>query len=314
MNGMNIDQIRESISNALSLFAENLGSLEKAPLAIPEISVDSDDSDKRSALRSMLKLLASDSRDRVLSDEDIDHASSFFAKLYGGENRYRHRYADVCDFVFTTFKETKGELDDGVPYSVNCLAENIGIIYEHMASGNYADQAKSVLKLADHIDLEKTRLKHFIEQRAAIVKFEEAVEKMHAERKEAEKERGKLESEFNERLDETRMEYIAILGVFSAVVLAFNGAIGFSDVSISALGTTSGLRALVFITAMVGFVLINAICILLVFLWKMSFNHKKIELGGWPRNCIITADVVLMIIMLAAVAMGHPSVRSFFGM
>lgn len=40
------------------------------------------------------------------------------------------------------------------------------------------------------------------------------------------------------------------------------------------------MKALVFLTALVGFVLINTVCILLVFIWKMSFNHRNVELGN----------------------------------
>ncbi|MFR2030596.1 MAG: hypothetical protein ACLS3M_03760 [Collinsella sp.] len=40
------------------------------------------------------------------------------------------------------------------------------------------------------------------------------------------------------------------------------------------------MKALVFLTALVGFVLINTVYILLVFIWKMFFNHRNVELGN----------------------------------
>lgn len=295
------DEALKSFSCALEIFAKGIGKLTKPPLEIPEIAEGDDDSRKREALRLMLESLASADTESALSSDDIDGASRFFARLYGGQEPYRHRYADICDLVFSEMDQSGGELDDGVPYSVNCLAENIRIIHESMVAKGDDAQARSVLKLADHIDLEKTRLGHYISQQQDLLKFKEAVA-------DAKREKDEAASDFAKRLDKTRMEYIAILGVFAAVVLAFNGGVGFFISTLGALGIDSGIRTLVFQTALVGFVLINTICILLVFVWKMSFNHQKVKLGTWPRNCLIATEVVLVLIMVAAV-LGYPHIR-----
>lgn len=311
------ESIVSNFSQALESFMAQIKPLAKTPLKIPEISADSDDAKKRAALREILESLADAKDDRALDESDIDRASEFFASLYGGDG-YRHRYADICDLVLNALGESDDGLDNGVPYSVNCLAENIGTIYEHMVEFAYGDQAKSVLKLADHIDLERTRLRHYIKQNDTMIEFRGALNSLREEREESERQRSELElslqDEFNKRLDQTKAEYIGILGIFSAVVLVFNGAVGFSSASISSLGTASGVRALVLIVALVGFILINAICILLVFLWKMSFNYRKIDLGKWPRNCLIAADVFLISIMAMMLALGHPFIRGIIGL
>ena len=305
--GREYEVAAKDFGEALSLLAEKVSELYKPPLDVPEMREDLDDSKKREALRKMLNSLASVHKEAALSDGDISKAADFFALLYGGEEPYRHRYADICDLVFSELGQAEDELDDGVPYSVNCLAENIRIIHMQLVERGCTDQAKSVLKLADHIDLEKTRLSHFIKQRKDMRDFKDAVSEVEAER-------AKLEKEFDERLDKTRMEYIAILGVFAAVVLAFNGGVGFSVSLLNSIGIAGGVRTLVLLTALVGFVLVNAICILLVFVWKMSFNHRDVKLGKWPRNCLITADAFLIGIMLVMMALGHPAVRAFVGL
>lgn len=297
----------ESFSGVLEVLSAGIKKLTKTPLDVPEIAKNDDDSRKREALRLMLKSLASVDNKSALSTDDIDRASDFFASLYGGREPYRHRYADVCNIIFSEMDQSNGELDDGVPYSVNCLAENIRIIHEHMVVNGQNAQARSVLKLADHIDLEKTRLGHYINQQQAMREFQKAVA-------EAKRERIEAEREFTERLEKTRMEYIAVLGVFAAVVLAFNGGVGFSTSTLSALGIDSGIRALVFQTALVGFVLINTICILLVFIWKMSFSLRKIKLGRWPRNCLVATEAILILIMLTAVALSYPPIRQRVGL
>lgn len=297
----------ESFGDVLELLSRTSPKLTKTPLEVPEISESDDDSRKRDALSRMLESLAGSDSSSTLSSDDIERASDFFIKLYGGKERYRHRYADICELIFSEMDKSDGELDDGVPYSVNCLAENIRIIHEYLMAKGESAQAKSVLKLADHIDLEKTRLSHYIEQQQTMHDFRKAIV-------ETKKERAELEQEFIERLDKTRMEYIAVLGVFAAIVLAFNGGVGFSTSALGALGIDSGMRSLVFQTALVGFVLVNTICILLVFVWKMSFNHRVAKLGRWPRNCLIAAEVVLILIMLMTAALSFPCFRQLVGL
>lgn len=129
----------ENIGRALSLLTSKIGTLSKPPLKVPPINAGSDDAEKRKALRDMLESLASTDDAAVLSQEDIRRASSFFAKLYGGSEPYRHRYADICDLVFNALGQSSGDLDEGVPYSVNCLAENIRIIHEYLTKHGLCD-------------------------------------------------------------------------------------------------------------------------------------------------------------------------------
>lgn len=314
MDDNNSDQF-QGAGEALKIFASALRSLsaqfdlsEKTSLAIPQLSDACDDGERREALRSLLKEMASVKPEDALSGADIDAAIDFFNCLYGGSPKYRHSYADICDTVFGLLEESK-DLDNGVPYQVNSLAENIHLVYTHMTGdgGQPSTQAESVLKLYDHIELERTRLKHYVEQNNQIKDFNEKREKLE---RDAEKNWKELEGQFNEKVDKMRMEYIAILGVFAAIVLAFNGAVGFSTSSLSALGTASGLRALVFLTALVGLVLIDAISILFIFLWKMSFD-RKIDIGRWPCVLLVISNIVLILIMVSCAALSLPCVRSF---
>lgn len=299
-----------SFSSALQSLVVQFGGIDKPNLDIPHLSEGCDDGERRKALRSLLKEMASVRPEDALSDADIDATIEFFNRLYGGTPKYRHSYADICDTVFSLLKESE-ELDCGVPYQVNSLAENINIVYARMTDGGVpSTQAESVLKLCDHIELERTRLGHYVEQSKQIRDFNERREELE---RDAANNRKELEEKFIDKVDSMRMEFIAILGVFAAIVLAFNGAVGFSTSSLSALGTASGLRALVFLTALVGFVLVNAIVILFVFLWKLT-SKRRIDIGGWPKACIIVADVALVLIMAGCVVLGLPCVRGVLGL
>lgn len=304
MTDQEYSQAEANFASALSQFAERLEGLVKPPLKVPEICESSDDAEKREALRQMLDSLASADDKAALSADDILRAADFFARLYGGEEPYRHRYADVCVLVFEKLGQAGDDLDDGVPYSINCLAENIRIIHAQLVEQGHCDQARSVLKLADHIDLEKTRASRDIKQRQTMRDFRKAIESVEDERVEAEKQRVELEKEFDGRLEKTRMEYIGILGVFAAVVLTFNGGVEFST-SVIGEAVAGGPYLLILLSALVGFVLINAVCMLLLFLWKMSFNQKRSSLGKWLPCCLLGADAVLVVIVIVMFCTGR---------
>lgn len=302
-----IVELLRIVNGAIDKVSSSFDSIPKSRLRIPELSPDDDAESRRKALRSVLEELSSLDRDEYLSDPEIDKLVDFFTELYGARPKYRHSYADVCDVIFG-FSGAGYELDDGVPYQVNSLADNINRVYSRMDAGS--TQAASVQKLCDHIELERTRLRHFVDQWERIREYDRRNGELE---KKAEADRKRLEGDFARKVDAMRMEFIAILGVFAAIVLAFNGAVGFSDSSIHALGMASGVRALVLVVALVGFVLINAISILMVFLWKMAFG-TRIIIGTWPRNCLIAADVVLGVIIVVCALLSLPWLRTLVGL
>lgn len=310
----NIVDLLKIVNDAIGRVSSNFSDIPKSRIKIPEILEDDGNEARRLALKKVLEELSSLDRGEYLSGPDIDEVAGFFDFLYGGSPKYRHSYADICDVIFG-FAESEDELDEGVPYQVNNLANNVNLVYSRMDAGT--TQAESVQKLCDHIELERTRLRHFVDQRDRIREYDRKREELEERSAElgraAEKDRRMLEDEFAKKVDAMRMEFIAILGVFAAIVLAFNGAVGFSTSSIQALGTNNGMRALVFIAALVGFVLVNAISILMVFLWKVAFG-KRVILGSWPRNCLIATEVVLILIMAACVVLSLPAVRAYFGL
>lgn len=321
----NIVELLKIVNDAIGRVSSNFTDIPKSRIRIPEILESDGNEERREALKKVLEELSSLDRGEYLSGPDIDEVAAFFDSLYGGSPKYRHSYADICDVIFG-FAESEDELDKGVPYQVNNLANNVNLVYSKMSHAT--TQAESVQKLCDHIELERTRLRHFVDQRDRIREYDRKREELErrsaeleraAERdrernaEQAREDREKLERDFAERVDAMRMEFIAILGVFAAIVLAFNGAVGFSTSSIQALGMAGGMRSLVFVVALVGFVLVNAISILMVFLWKMAFG-KRVIIGIWPRNCLILAEVALILIMAGCVLLSFPGVRTFFGL
>lgn len=320
------ESLESQIGSSLSSLQRKEGMTKKGRLRVPRLASDADDVERKEALRSLLERLSSPIRRDALASEDIDEIAHFFDELYGGEPKYRHSYADICDVVFGLYERGEAELDeDGIPFGVTSLAENVNAVYERMRElskvTSVSEQAKSVQKLCDHIELERTRLKHFAGQAQLISEYSaksvELEERFESDRKELEakfeNDRTNLENEFKKQVNDMRVESIAILGVFSAVVLAFNGAVSFSDASISAVGTAAGMRVLVLIIALVAFALLNTITILMVFLWKMT-SASQIRIGDWPGRCLVVANAVLIAVIAISIALGHPAVRQAVGL
>lgn len=110
-----------------------------------------------------------------------------------------------------------------------------------------------------------------------------------------EKTMNSIDSVYKE-LDKSKRDYIAILGIFAAVVLVFNGAVSFST---SAIGSTVGHHpfSVGFVILLVGFVLFNSIVALFTFLRMMvreSAPWKK-----WHAYAFLAVDAILLMALAA---------------
>lgn len=291
------DELKDLFSRVLKL-----GSHKKKSLDIPDIAIDSDEEERRTALKELLLNLSSIKPENALSQEEIKRVIDFFNILYGNEPKFRHNYSDICDIIFN-FMDDCGpdDLDNGVPYQANNLSYNINLICTAMRKDNnnsQSTQLQSVYKLCDHIELERTRLQHYVRQSKEIAAFTQA--------------RRDLEKNFQKQASKLRNEFITILGIFAAIVLVFNGAVNFSTASISALGTQSGLRAIILMCSLVGFVLVNTISILLFFLWKMSNNNEKIS--GTLLILYIFINLALILLIIFVFLLAIPKFRLLIGL
>ena len=105
---------------------------------------------------------------------------------------------------------------------------------------------------------------------------------------------------------QTKMQrdYIAILGVFAAVVLAFNSGIGFSSSAITAAGLQPSFANLSFVVLLVGFVLANSMAILLGFVWKLVRTGDGSKI---PRAALWLLIVLDILMLLGLVILGYIS-------
>ncbi len=82
------------------------------------------------------------------------------------------------------------------------------------------------------------------------------------------------EKEYKDTVKQTQKDYISIFGVFSAIIITFVGGLSFTTSVMDGIDLASPYR-IVFIVALIGFVVINMVHYLVHFLWRISGNENN---------------------------------------
>ena len=95
-------------------------------------------------------------------------------------------------------------------------------------------------------------------------------------------------------------EYISILGIFAAIVLAFVGGITFSTSVLQNISAVSAFRLLL-VVDFLAFVLINIIYILVKFIFTINEKDSKLfNIKGLNISCSLIALIVIISWLLKA--------------
>ena len=201
--------------------------------------------------------------------------------------------------------EKEGGLDEGTPPELMSLANNMGIISQEIDKGYEDDDVKkSVRKLHDHIELERTRIEYMVRQNANQKEAKLAAEKALAQANEMaksfEEKTERNSQKFREMLDESKRDYVTILGIFAAIVLAFTAGLSFSSSILQNINQASIYR-LSFMAVFIGFFIFNIIIALFSFLTAMATPKKSNTLSAISTkgNAIFIALLLLIILARA---------------
>ncbi len=275
----------EEFLSSLQDVLENVN--RKNNVSIPNINSDSNEDEKRKAFTDALKILCD--FDSSLDDNGINGFIDFFTKLYGAEeNEFRHMYSDACEVMFSQL-DTK-EFDNGVPFGVVNLENNITMIKE-VAEKTEAPlrTINGLKKLQDHISLEKLRMRYMAAQNKHNKEITEKLsenfeEKINSSLENANK---SFKDQIKETKDSLQRNYVTILGIFAAVVIAFMSATAFSSSVLESMNDVSIYR-LSFTMLVLGFFIFNLLCALFMFLSKIS-NANAVQ-----RWFVIAVDSVFV--------------------
>ncbi len=240
----------------------------------------------------------------MLQDKSTRHAMyKRLEALYyspNKEDRYRHFYSDIFT-VLTQIQQAPNQ-NQG---DINILGQNLSLIRagynpqnrdEH---GNIIDISDSIQKLYDHVSLDIARILYSdagdrkTAGETTIVDVQSQLNQIQVEIDKAKLAQNNVETE----LGKQQREYISILGIFAAVVLAFTGGIAFSTSVLNNINTASVYRILV-VSLIIGLVLINILFGLFYYVDRLvnglQENRKKLK----P---LLFSNIVLCILLIATI-------------
>lgn len=262
--------------------------------------------EKRDSLNDVLIEL---SQSQNILKEPKDRAS-FFMRLesiyynYNTEN-FRHYYSDI----FSTLTLIDGDSSIG---SLDILAQNIQTIkngYIPKNSDNHGDIidiSKEIVKLYDHTNLDiarinytktmtNTTLSELAKNKLLINNLEKNIQESETTFKKLSdqtiKDLTQLSKNVQNKQEDMQKEYISILGIFAAIVLAFTGGIVFSSSVLENIDKPSIYR-LALITFIIGLIFFNLIWLLTDFI--RDINGKAFR-KKWPFifvNLILIGGII----------------------
>ncbi len=215
---------------------------------------------------------------------DIESKKKLFERLeilYQTDNpqtRYRHFYTDIFS-VFSQFEDDAAEI----------VCSNLDHIRQEYQPIKI-DIRDSLKKLYDHASLEMARI-NYLKSRGSNIAQGKEVDELGQKVNSCEMELDRQKTELATAVQRTQKDYIAILSIFSAVVMVFFSGVGFSSSVLANIHQASIYRIWISIT-LLGAVLFNSLWILFNFLREII--GKKQE--RW--KIFLVANFLLLVSLL----------------
>lgn len=204
--------------------------------------------------------------------EDLYH-------LPGAEDDFRHFYSDI----FSVLVEIK--TNDPNSGSLEYLLLNLDALRQGYTpnknldpSGEPIDIQSYIRKLYDHVNLEVQRIRYSdyedyrISQDQSIHYLEQKVDAATAVIDRAQERIARAEK----NSEDAKKEYVAILGIFASIVLAFTGGMVFSSSVLEHMHTVSIYRALI-VSLVIGLVLFNVVYLLVWYINKIAKDESQVN-------------------------------------
>ena len=207
---------------------------------------------------------------------NVDEKISELQSIYVDD--FRHYYSEIFGTITVIKNDDK--------YDMQTLIENMNKIFQavkvrHTDSNEDIDEEffLKVKKLYDHVNLDVSRIKY---TETIINKITEQNQMTSEELK-----------RINDKAEKMQRDYVAILGIFAAIIIAFVSGLTFSTSVLNNIDKVSIYR-LVFITVLTALFVFNLLNLLLDFLAKINKvppdSHGS--LIGMINNVLLSAIVI----------------------
>lgn len=181
------------------------------------------DAEKDNKLVDILRSLAL----KVLKPKELESKVAELNNIYGDEhsdNGYRHSYSSIFSTIASINQDSKMG-------SIEVLSDNLFFL----AKCNDIKNRKRVEKLYDHVNLEIAQINYMSKMKNGLASDISQIKQKNEEFKTTSSQlKKKLEAfsktskELEGKINGMSRDYIAILGIFAAIILAFTGGISFT--------------------------------------------------------------------------------------
>lgn len=233
-----------------------------------------DDKDNQTIICDILFALA---KGQDILKDNLDNYANKLVDVYSDGN-FRHMYSGI--YAVITAVDSNEDCD------LETLSQNIARLYREIQEKHSKKKnvCKGVQKLYDHVNLDIARINYLkVQAEDANKKLEVVTRQLKSVSNEAEG--------LREKAQRMQREYVAILGVFSAIVVSFVSGLGFSSSVLANMHTVSPYR-LVFVVMMLATVLFNVLAVLMNFVRDMVFTGEK------HRCLFIVVNIVFLAILI----------------
>ncbi len=267
------------------------------------------------------------------NEEEIISCARVLAKVYS-DREFRHRYSSIVEVIEsfdhpeTSESEARERIaqfnseiqQEQVRASVLAANLRVFIVYDHDGASAIENDGDILIlqrdrrleKLYDHVNLEARRSgansgrmkmlvdevgqanKSLVQSNEELAKTEDALKSAKNALKSAKKAAIKAEN----KAKRMQTELIGILGIFSAITLAFNAGVSFTTSSIGATTSNTSIFQIAFIVSVVGFFLFNTLYAAFSFIYRLvqrssddgeQFCQTKVVIGCEAASIIFMA-------------------------
>ena len=216
-----------------------------------------------------------------ITSDNVDSYIERIKEIYAAD--FRHYYSKV----FGTITLIKNDSQ----YDLQNLTDNVKLIFEAVETGysekRYGEEFyQKVKKLYDHINLDIARINY----------TEELVNRINNQNSTLRNDLLRI----SQKAEQMQREYVTILGIFAAIILAFVSGITFSTSVLNNIDKVS-IFHLVFVTLLIAAMVFNLINFLLSFLRQINrieleSNNNPIRTINWIIAGALVINVVLWLI------------------
>lgn len=242
---------------------------------------------KKRKLNEFLEMLSENPLGDATRQDMVEKFTAIYISDPESLLEFRHSYGSITGKLLK-LEEANADAIDNICTNLEDIVNTFKQEIESYREPLLPEQTQRILvyqkfeKLLDHISLEKIRLDFLYKE------YENRIEKTAKEAVKEYKRATKLSRKATKNLTNIKMEVVAILSIFAAIVLTFSAGIGFvKDVMVASISPS--LCEKVILISVCGIVLFNVVFVLMYLVSKIV--DKPIGVSCLYDNCYSCTDI-----------------------